>query len=139
LTGERPGHFKGVVMRIRDLQWEGIPAWPPHWWFSDERAGEEGVLKDVQFRYDQMPVCVSVVAVHLNESRHGLIILEDPAHLEIVCQKLKENLGRPLSEIGDLEIDISPSIPKMGPKQVRPQNKQDSRYEASIPLKSESK
>jgi hypothetical protein len=128
-----------AVTRIRDLQWEGIPAWPPQWWFSDEKAGEEGVLKNVQFRYDQMPVCISVVATHLEESRHGLIILEDPIHLEILCQKLKENLGRPLSEIGDLEIDISPSIPKKGPKQVRPQNKQDSRSELSSPLKAKIK
>ena len=110
-------------MRIRDLQWEGIPAWPPQWWFSDEKAGEEGVLKNAQFRYDQMPVCISVVATHLDESRHGIIILADSAHLEILCQKLKENLGRPLSEIGDLEIDFS--IPKKGMKQVRQQNAQD--------------
>jgi hypothetical protein len=128
-----------AVMRIRDLQWEGIPVWPPQWWFSDERAGEEGVLKNVQLRYDQRPMCLSVVATHLDESRHGIIILEDSAQLEILCQKLKENLGMPLLEIGDLEIDISPLIPKMGPKQVRPQNKQDSRSEVSAPLKSEIK
>jgi hypothetical protein len=126
-------------MRIRDLQWEGLPAWPPQWWFSDEKAGEEGVLKNVQLRYDQMPVCLSVVATHLDESRHGIIILEDFVHLEILCQKLKENLGRPLSEIGDLEIDLSPLIPKMGPKQVRPQSKQDSRSEVSSPFKAKIK
>jgi hypothetical protein len=38
-----------------------------------------------------------------------------------------------------LEIDISPSIPKMDPKQVRPENKQDFRSEVSSPLKAESK
>ena len=124
-------------MRIRDLQWEGIPVWPPQWWFSDEKAGEEGVLKNAQFRYDQMPVCISVVATHLDESRHGIIILADSAHLEILCQKLKENLGRPLSEIGDLEIDFS--LPKKGMKQIRPQNKQGFRSELSSPLKAKIK
>lgn len=124
-------------MRIQDLQWEGLPAWPPLWWFSDEGAVEEGVLKDAQFRYDQMPVCISVVATHLDESRHGIIILADSAHLEILCQKLKENFGRPLSEIGDLEIDFS--LPKKGMKQVWPQNKQNSGSEISSPLKAKIK
>jgi len=85
-------------MRIRDLQWKGIPAWPPEWWVSDEGAGEEGVLKNVQLRSDQAPACISLLASHLNDHRNGIIILEDPAHLEILCQKLKENIGRPLKE-----------------------------------------
>ncbi len=80
-------------MRIRDLKWEGIPAWPPQWWFSDERAGEEGILKNVQFRYDQTPACLLIVATHLSDDRIGIIILENFAHLEILCQKLKKTLA----------------------------------------------
>ena len=112
-------------MRIRDLHWKGMPMWPPEWWLSDEGAGEEGFLKDVQFRYDQTPQCISVVASHLGDDRNGIIILEDPLHLETLCHKLKENIGRPLSKIGDLEIDLFLSMPKKGPKQVRPQISQD--------------
>jgi hypothetical protein len=107
-------------MRIRDLEWKGMPAWPPEWWISDEGAGEEGFLKNVQLRYDQTPACLSVVATHLGDDRNGIIILEDSAHLEILWNKLKENVGRPLKEIGDLKIDFFLSIPKtiskMGPK-----------------------
>ena len=106
-------------MRIRDLEWKGIPAWPPEWWISDEGAGEEGVLNNVQLRYDQTPACISVVATHLNNSRKGIIILEDPFQLENLYLKLNENLGRPLKEIGDLAIDFFPSMPKKGLKQVR--------------------
>jgi hypothetical protein len=113
-------------MRIRDLQWKGIPSWPPEWGFSDEGAGEEGFLKNAQIHYDQAPACILVVATHLGENRNGIILLEDPAYLEILCQKLKENLGRPLSELGDLAIDFLLSMPKMGPKQVRPQITQNS-------------
>jgi hypothetical protein len=108
-------------MRIRDLKWKGMPAWPPEWWFSDEGVGEEGFLKHVQFRYDQTPQCISVVATHLGNDRNGIIILEDALHLETLCQKLNENIGKPLKEIGNLKVDFFPSIPKMGPKQVRPQ------------------
>jgi len=112
-------------MRIRDLQWKGLPMWPPEWGISDEGAGEEGVLKNVQLRYDQTPACISVVVSHLGDDRNGLIILEDPGHLEIICNKLKENVGKPLKEVGDLKIDSFLSIPKMGPKKVRPQTVQD--------------
>ncbi len=121
-------------MRIRDLQWKGMSAWPPEWWFSDEGAGEEGFLKNVQLRYDQTPACISVVASHLGDDRNGIIILEDPAHLEILCQKLKENIGNPLSHIGDLDVDFLLSIPKKGPKQVRPQNTQGSRSAVFPPV-----
>ena len=121
-------------MRIRDLQWEGMPAWPPEWWISDEGAREEGSLKHVQFRYDQTPQCISVVASHLGDDRNGIIILENPAHLEILCQKLKENIGKPLSQIGDLEIDPLLPMPKKCAKQVRPQSPQGSRYEVFPPV-----
>lgn len=121
-------------MRIRNLHWKGIPAWPPEWWVSDEGAGEEGVLKNVHLRNDQTPTCISVVATHLGHDRNGIIILEDLAHLEILCHKLKENIGSPLSEIGDLEIDLLLSIPKMGPKKVRPQTTQDFYSAASPPV-----
>ena len=99
-------------MRIRDLQWKGIPTWPPEWGVADESAGEEGILKNVQIRYDQSPTYISVVASHHGDSRNGIIVLEDSASLEILCKKLQDNIGRPICEIGDLHIDFFPGIPK---------------------------
>jgi hypothetical protein len=115
------GIVQGGVMRIRDLQWKGLPMWPPEWWVSDEGAGEEGFLKNVQLRNDQKPACIAVVVTHLGNDRNGIIILEDPAHLETLCQKLRENTGRQLSEVGDLDVDFSLSIPKQGPRRVQRQ------------------
>ncbi len=46
-----------------------------------------------------------VVVAHLGDDRNGIIILEDPGHLEIISNKLKENVGEPLKEVGDLKID----------------------------------
>jgi hypothetical protein len=111
---------KESVMRIRDLKWKEIAIWPPEWWASDEGAGETGTLKSVQIRYDQRPACLSVVAIHRGEARNGIILLEDLSHLETLSNKLKENLGRPLVEIGDLNVDFPLSLPKKGLKQVRP-------------------
>jgi hypothetical protein len=121
-------------MRIRDLQWDGLSMWPPEWGFSDEGAGEDGFLKNVRFHNDQTPQCISVIASHLGNERNGIIILENPAHLEILCQKLKENIGRPLSQVGDLEIDFWPLIAKKGLKQVRPQITYNARSETFPPV-----
>lgn len=126
-------------MRIRDLQWKGIPAWPPEWWISDEGAGEDGFLKKVQLRYDQTPACISLVASYRGDDRNGVIILEDLAHLEILCQKLKENIGTPLDQIGDLNIELLPSMVKRGQRQVRPQIMQDSLSEVSPSLEAKIK
>jgi hypothetical protein len=97
-------------MRIRNLKWKEISVWPPEWSISDHEAGEQGVLENVKLRNDLTPRLISVVVNYLGESRRGIIIQEDPAHLEIVYRKLQENLGRKLSEIGDLEIELFPPL-----------------------------
>lgn len=107
-------------MLIRSLQWRELPVWPPEWWISDQELGEAGVLEAVQLRDDLQPRLISVVANYLGESRKGMIILEDPVQLGVLYHKLKENLGRPLEEIGDLDIDLSPSLRKRAPEPIKP-------------------
>jgi hypothetical protein len=94
--------------------------WPPEWTISDQGLGEAGVLEEVHLRKDLNPKLISVVANHLGDVRKGIIVLEDPALLEAVYGKLKQHVGRPLNEIGDLEIRVLPPMPKRGPRQVRP-------------------
>jgi hypothetical protein len=94
--------------------------WPPEWTISDQGLGEAGVLEEVHLRKDLNPKLISVVANHLGDIRKGIIVLEDPALLDAVYGKLKQHVGRPLTEIGDLEIRVLPSMPKRGPRQVRP-------------------
>jgi hypothetical protein len=107
-------------MQIRSLKWKGFAMWPPEWMISDQGRGEEGVLEEVYLRTDLKPKLISVVANHLGDIRQGIMVLEDPAHLEVVFRKLKQHLGRPLTEIGDLEITFLPLMEKCGPRQVRP-------------------
>jgi hypothetical protein len=118
-------------MQIRSLQWKGIPMWPPEWWISDQGAGEEGVLAEVQYLHYRTPACLYVAADHHGEIRKGVIILESPAHLEVLYCKLLENLGRPLTEIGDLEIELFPPLTKRGPKPVKPKDKSITRKRMS--------
>jgi hypothetical protein len=102
------------------MKWRGLSMWPPEWTISDQGLGEAGVLEGVQLRKDLHPKLISVSVNHLGEVRKGVIILEDLACLEAVYGKLKQHLGRPLTEIGDLEISLMPPLPKRGPRQVRP-------------------
>jgi hypothetical protein len=110
-------------MQIRSLKWKEVSMWPPEWRISDHGAGEEGVLAEVQFHNDRTPECLYVVANHRGDIRKGIMVLEPRAHLEVLYHKLKENIGRPLTEIGDLEIELLPPLPKRGPKQARPKDK----------------
>ncbi len=108
-------------MKIRDLKWRELPMWPPEWvWVSDHQAGEEGVLEGVQIHYEFSIRLLSIEANHLGDYRKGLLIMEDPAHLELVFDTLQKNLGRSLTEIGNLEIDFTLSPQKCGLKQARP-------------------
>jgi hypothetical protein len=112
-------------MRIRDLQWKGIPAWPPEWWTTDQGGGEDGFLETVNIRKDPRLSCISMMVNHLGSERRGIMVLENLAHLDILYHKLKENIGKPLREIGNLEINFGFSVPRKGPKQVRPRTTPD--------------
>jgi hypothetical protein len=107
-------------MKIQDLKWRGLPMWPPEWLMSEPQIGEEGVLEDVELRRELSTRLISIEANHLGDCRKGIMVLEDPAHLQYVFEKLRENLGRPLAEIANLEIDFTPAPRKYGPKPARP-------------------
>jgi hypothetical protein len=100
--------------------------WPPEFGLTNQIVGEKGILKSVRIRHDLKIKVIIVTANYLDEERKGIIILENPIHLEIFCAKLKENIGKQLKEIGDLEIDFGLSMLRKVPKPVRPQTAQDS-------------
>jgi hypothetical protein len=108
-------------MRIRDLVWRGVAVWPPEWWppkhavmIDINSVLKEVGIQDIRHRYIRVEIETPQGPLW------GGILLENPGHLDILYQKLKENIGRPLTEIGDQEIDMFPSVRKRGPKQVRP-------------------
>jgi len=106
-------------MQIRNLKWKGLPMWPPEWMISAQGLGEAGVLQEIYLRNDLNPALISLVANHSGDIRQGIMILEDPALLKVVYHHLKQHVGRPLTEIGDLEISLLPPVPKRGPRRVR--------------------
>jgi len=104
--------------------------WPPEWAISDQGLGETGVLEAVHLRTDLTPKLINVVARHLGDVRQGVMVLEDPTLLQVVYGKLRQHVGRPLTEIGDLEISLLPPMPKRGPRQVRPSS--PVRYKSAV-------
>jgi hypothetical protein len=94
--------------------------WPPEWTLSDQELGEAGILEAVHLRRDLKPNLITVDAKHLSDIRKGIIVLDDPVLLEVVYSKLKQHVGRPLTEIGGLEVSLMPPMLKRGPRQVRP-------------------
>jgi hypothetical protein len=100
--------------------WGGLSMWPPEWTISDQGLDEARVLEDVYLRWDLNPRLISVVVNHWGDIRKDTMVLEDPALLEVVYNKLKQHVGRPLTEIGDLEISHLPPMPQRRPRQVRP-------------------
>ena len=121
-------------MHIRDLMWNGLRMWPPEFGLANQVVGEKGILSRVRIRHDLKIKVIIVTANYLDQERKGIIILENPIHLGILCAKLKENIDKPLAEIGDLEIDFGLSMLRKVPKQVGPQTAQDSPTEIFPPL-----
>jgi hypothetical protein len=113
-------------MHIRDLKWNKLRMWPPEFGLANQVVGEKGILVGVWICHDLKVKVIIVTANYLDEERKGIIILEDPIHLEILFEKLEKNIGKPLKEIGDLEIDINLPLQKMDQKQVRPRTMQKS-------------
>ncbi len=88
-------------MRLREIKGDGFSCWPPVWIGEFQRNSEEGVLRNVA----QVPGTTLLKI----DVRDGMAILEgiiivDEQLLGPVYHRLKNSLGRPLKEVGDLEI-----------------------------------
>ncbi len=109
-------------MKIRELTWKGLQMWPPEWFISEQGTGDDGILEDVKIYDDLSPILLRIEVDYQGDARKGVILLEDPGFLEPVFSRLKENIGRPLSEIGNLEVKRSSLPQRYGMKPVRPRS-----------------
>ncbi len=89
-------------MRIRELKWMGVQAWPPDWSDSSHSINETAVLKNVKLI---VGTDLCRIDVDHNGIPHLGVMLVDEEHRHSLYRKLKENLGRRLAEIADLEIE----------------------------------
>jgi len=65
------------------------------------------VLKDVQLReaFVSMSARLKLVSEYEGGAHSGLLFLDDLSFMERLYPKLRECIGLPIQEIGDLEID----------------------------------
>jgi hypothetical protein len=91
-------------MLINQLRWRGIRIWPPLWSEENYTVSEHGLLKNVEM----LPInrLIKIDATCAGTSISGLILASD-AYQSSLYRKLKENIGKPLVEVGKMEIELS--------------------------------
>ncbi len=91
-------------MRLRELKWLQIPVWPPQWKAPGERAGEVGVLLKVKIRTDRLLDYIYIEADDGGYIIRGVVTLGNSRHVKSLYRTISQHVGKPLTEIGDLEI-----------------------------------
>lgn len=88
-------------MLIKELRWNGLLIWPPQWSQESPKAIEHGLLKNAEI----LPLTdlIKVDAVFAGITISGLIFSNEE-YQGSLFRKLKENIGKPLEEVGNIEV-----------------------------------
>jgi hypothetical protein len=91
-------------MRVRELKSKELPVWPPYWTKTDKGVGKGAVLLNVRLRNDTVLKYICIEADDAGHKLRGITMLGNPRYLESLYCTLSQHIGKPLAEIGDLEI-----------------------------------
>jgi hypothetical protein len=91
-------------MRVREIKYRGRQVWPPQWSNSNPEINEKGVLKGVKLVFGTDLLRIDV---EHNRIPYLAIILVEKEVCKAFYRKLKQNVGKLLGEIADLEIEIN--------------------------------
>ena len=91
-------------MRVKDLRGKGCFIWPPEWAARLEGDDKEWILTKTNLHTGDAQPYIDIEAVCGSDSQKGVILLENLEHLKILYQILHDNIGKPLTEIGDITI-----------------------------------
>jgi len=88
-------------MLIKELTWNGLLIWPPHWAEKSHEVIAHGLLKNA----DILPITnlIKIDAAHARTMISGLICSSEE-YQGSLYHKLKENIGKPLEEVGNMEV-----------------------------------
>lgn len=95
-------------MRVRDLRFGGVNAWPPCWRARPgilSPLGEGGILAGVRVR---SPHSIMVQILYDDREHEGLFVWEGPPSPSVLAELLSGAAGSPIKEVGDLEIPRLP-------------------------------
>ena len=90
-------------MQIKELTWRGLLIWPPQWTEEYPNLIEQGLLKGVQI----LPLTdlIKIDATYALTTISGLILTSEE-YQGSLYNKLKENIGKPLDEVGNMEVNF---------------------------------
>ena len=89
-------------MLIKELRWKGLLIWPPQWAEKPPKVIEHGLIKNVEI----LPLTdlIKIDASYAGTSISGLV-LSDEEYRGSLYYKLKENIGKPLEEVANMEVN----------------------------------
>jgi hypothetical protein len=90
-------------MLIKKLEWNGLLIWPPSWTEEIPNLVERGILKSVEI----LPLTdlIKIDATYAGTILSGLIFSREE-YQGSLYRKLKENIGKPLEEIGNIKVNF---------------------------------
>jgi hypothetical protein len=88
-------------MLVKELTWNGLLIWPPHWVKKSPEVIEQGLLKGAEI----LPITnlIKIDATYAGTIISGLIFSNDEYRITLYY-KLKENIGKPLDEVANMEV-----------------------------------
>jgi hypothetical protein len=93
----------------------GIPNWPPEWIWADglrntfiHPEGEVGILDNVRRSIVRPNSCLFVTIRHYGSVYLGRLTFDHQEFCHPICELLKANYGRSLTEIGSIEVLDAP-------------------------------
>jgi hypothetical protein len=90
-------------MQIKELRWKGLLIWPPQWPEEYPNVIQLSLLKGVNI----LPLTdlIKIDATYAQTTISGLI-LTSKEYQGTLYNKLKENIGKPLDEVGNVEVNF---------------------------------
>lgn len=98
-------------MKLRDhplVSFAGLPSWPPIWVTVENRTvvkrkGEFGTLLEVRMQ-ELMNNKIFLFIEHNDVRYTGCLLIQDPAFCHQLYRRLQDYVGRPVGEIGNLDL-----------------------------------
>lgn len=90
-------------MLLNKMEWNGLLIWPPHWTEEIPTVVECGILKSVEI----LPLTdlIKIDATCAGTIFSGLIFSKEE-YQGSLYRKLKENIGKSLEELGNMEVNF---------------------------------
>jgi hypothetical protein len=90
-------------MQIKELKWKGILIWPPQWTEEYPNVIQHGLLKSVKI----LPLTdlIRIDAIYARTTVSGLILTSEE-YQGSLYNKLKDNIGKSLDEVGNMEVNF---------------------------------